>query len=77
MYKNPKKSVNFLIISSFKEKVNDRFKDIGLRNIFKNFWVNFIYTSEIWTNTNQVQDFSKLTNLVPKASLVPKTVEKK
>ena len=39
--------------------------------------VNFIYISDVWANANQVQDFSKLTNLVPKASLIPKTIEKK
>ena len=32
---------------------------------------------EVWAKTNQVQNFSKLTNLVTKANLVPKTVNKK
>ena len=32
---------------------------------------------EIWVLPNQVQDFLKLTNLVPNANLVPITVEKK
>ena len=39
--------------------------------------VNSICTFEVWVNANQVQDFLKLTNVVPKANLVPKTFEKK
>ena len=32
---------------------------------------------EIWVNANQILDFSKLTNLVPKTNLVHKIVKKK
>lgn len=39
--------------------------------------VNSIAPSEVWVIANQVQYFSKLTNLVPKANLVHNTFEKK
>ena len=31
-----------------------------------------VNTPEIWANANQIEDFSKLTNLVPKFNLNPK-----
>ena len=40
-------------------------------SINKNIEVNSTYL-EVLTNANQVQDFSKLSSLVPKANLVPK-----
>ena len=35
-----------------------------------NFRVKYNQTPEIWANASQVQDISKLTNLVPKQSLI-------
>ena len=32
---------------------------------------------EVWVNVNQIQDYSKLTNLISKANLVFKIDEKK
>lgn len=34
--------------------------------------VNFIHTLEIWANANQVQNFSKLVNLIFKVNVVLK-----
>ena len=37
--------------------------------------ISFIYP-KVWANINQVQDYSKLTNLILKVNSVTKTVEK-
>ena len=54
-------------------KINKYFKDISLENIIwnffhrkrkNNFFGKILLYHEVWTNVNQVQDFSKLTRLV-------------
>ena len=48
-----------------------------LVNYFFFFLGKFYSHLEIWVIANQILDFSKLTNLVPKTDLVHKIVEKK
>ena len=64
----------------FEKGVMEKVRNKGLKTenlLVLNYRVNSIHTPKICANVIQVQNFSKLTNLVPKSNLVSKTIKKK
>ena len=66
--------LDFLPISFLKKKKKTLPISIKVIKINK-MGISFIYP-KVWANINQVQDYSKPTNLILKVNLVAKTVEK-